>query len=118
MEDRPVDEAEPIAWTAIPPHLGVLDADGRVAARVVEVLGSREEDVFHGLVIDVAGAHRVLLADGISALTTVGVETDRSAADFEALPAYEAGKSYHADLSRGLFGHLKSERFFEDQEDK
>ena len=113
-----MDEAEPIAWTAIPPHLGVLDAEGQVAARVVEVLGSREEDVFHGLVVDVGGSRRVLLADGITALTTIGIETDRSSADFATLPAYEPGKSYHADLSRGLFGHLKSERFFEDEKDK
>jgi len=113
-----VDEAEPIAWTAIPSHLPLLDAAGTAVGHVVEVLGSREEDVFHGLIVDVGGTPRVLLADGITALTGRGVITDRSSSDLAELPPYEAGKSYHAELSRGLFGHLKSERFFEDQDDK
>ncbi len=108
----------PIAWTAIPPRTPVLDADGRPAGTVVEVLGNREEDIFHGLVVDVAGKQRVLLADSIDAISTAGIGTDRSAADLADLPLYEAEKSYHAELSHGILGHLKHERFFEDEEDK
>ena len=113
-----MDDPRPIAWTAIPRTASVFDAQGQRAGTVVEVLGSRDEDVFHGLVVEVAGAQRVLLADGIAALTTAGVATDRSASELAELPPYEAGKSYHAELSKGLFGHLKSERFFEDPEDR
>ena len=112
-----MDEPQPIAWTAIPRDTPVLAEDGQHVGKVIEVLGSREEDVFHGLVIEVAGAQRVLLADGINALMSTGIVTDRSALELAELPPYEPGTSYHAGLSRGLFGHLKSEKFFKDPED-
>ena len=41
----------PISWKAIPPKTPVLSSDGQSAGTVIEVLGSRDEDIFHGLIV-------------------------------------------------------------------
>ncbi|MFI5262249.1 MAG: hypothetical protein ACHQZR_06835 [Candidatus Limnocylindrales bacterium] len=106
----------PISWKAIPPHTAVLGSEGRTAGTVFEVLGSREEDVFHGLIVTVAGAQRVLSSDCVTSISAVGVVTDHTAAELEALPVYVPEATFHAELSKGFFGHFRHEHFAKDDD--
>jgi hypothetical protein len=40
-----------VAWTAMPEHAPVVAADGTEIGKTEKVLGDRDDDIFHGLVI-------------------------------------------------------------------
>jgi hypothetical protein len=112
----PVVDDTPISWKAIPPHTALLSSDGQSVGQVFEVLGSREEDIFHGLIVSVAGQHRVLTSDCVTSIAAAGVMTDHSAVELAALPLYEPEPTYHAELSKGLFGRFRHEHFAKDND--
>jgi hypothetical protein len=111
-----VPDDTPISWKAIPPHTALLSTDGQNVGQVFEVLGSREEDIFHGLIVTVGGQHRVLTSDCVTGISAAGVETDHSAADLATLPVYEPEPTFHAELSKGLFGRFRHEHFVKDDD--
>ena len=106
----------PISWKAIPPHTAVLGSDGRSAGEVFEVLGNREEDVFHGLIVTVAGHKRVLTSDCVTSISAAGVVTDHTAAELVALPVYTPEATFHAELTKGHFGRFVHEHFTADDD--
>ncbi|HXR26987.1 MAG TPA: hypothetical protein VN771_03925 [Candidatus Baltobacteraceae bacterium] len=93
-----------------------MSSDGRSTGTVTEVLGSRDEDIFHGLIIHVAGQQRVLTSDCVTSISAAGVVTDHTAAELLALPVYTPEATFHAELSKGFFGRFKHEHFTKDDD--
>jgi len=84
------DDETPIAWTALPQGIQVVGFDGADIGKVEEVLGDRDEDIFHGLLLRRAGdGERVELpAANVKKMTARHVVTDLDGAQAGALQAY------------------------------
>lgn len=101
---------DPISWRAIVYGTPVLGSDGAQAGTVREVLGSDEEDIFHGIRVAIAGHPDVMLsATEISGLTATAVTAGLSSTDIHALPAYNETATYHV-ASVGWRKHLGWQR--------
>jgi len=84
------DDETPIAWTALPHGIQVVGFDGADIGKVEDVLGDRDDDIFHGLLVRRAGdGERVELpATHVKKMTARHVVTDLDGAQAGALQAY------------------------------
>ena len=84
------EEEHEVAWLAMPEKAPVMDEAGEEIGRTEELLGDREDDIFHGIVVKLAkGGQKVeVRADRIPKITTRRVYTDLAADDLEKLPEY------------------------------
>jgi hypothetical protein len=84
------EEEREVAWLAMPEKAPVIDEAGDEIGRAEELLGDREDDIFHGIVVKLArGGHRVeVRANRIPKITTHRVYTDLAADELEQLPEY------------------------------
>jgi hypothetical protein len=84
------EEEREVAWLAMPEKAPVMDEAGDEIGRAEELLGDKEGDIFHGIVVKLArGGHRVeVRADRIPKITTRRVYTDLAADELEHLPEY------------------------------
>jgi PRC-barrel domain len=85
-----MEEEREVAWLAMPEKVPVMDEAGEEIGRVEELLGDREDDIFHGIVVKLArGGRKVeVRADRIPKITTERVYTDLAADELEQLPEY------------------------------
>ena len=83
-----LDEEREIAWLAMPEKAPVIGQSGEEIGRMEELLGDKEDDIFHGIVLKLArGGHKVeVRADRIPKITTRRVYTDLAADELEQLP--------------------------------
>jgi hypothetical protein len=106
----------PIAWTAIPPGTAFAASDGQPVGHVEEVLGSRAEDIFHGLTVRVGGRRVTVLAAQVQSITASQVTSTLSSAEVSSLSAEHEGSAFHA-RERGLLGtHVREREHFEKDE--
>ena len=84
---EPAEEWE-VAWLAMPEKAPVMGESGEEIGRMEEVLGDREDDIFHGIVLKLArsGQKVEVRADRIPKITTRRVYTDLAADELEHLP--------------------------------
>jgi sporulation protein YlmC with PRC-barrel domain len=84
------DDETPIAWTALPQGIQVVASDGADIGKVEDVLGDREDDIFHGLLVRrAADGERVELpATHVKKMTAHHVVTDLDAGQAGTLQAY------------------------------
>jgi hypothetical protein len=85
------DELDPereVAWLAMPEKAPVMGESGEEIGRVEALLGDKEDDIFHGIVVRLArGGHKVEVeADRIPKITTSRVYTNLTADELEHLP--------------------------------
>jgi hypothetical protein len=83
-------EEQEIAWLAMPDKAPVMDQAGEEIGRAEGLLGDKEDDIFHGIVVKLArGGRKVeVRADRIPKITTRRVYTDLAADELEQLPEY------------------------------
>jgi hypothetical protein len=83
-----VEEEREVAWLAMPEKAPVVGESGEEIGRMEELLGDKEDDIFHGIVLKLArGGHKVeVRADRIPKITTRRVYTDLAADELERLP--------------------------------
>lgn len=95
---------EPIAWRAISEDTPVRSSDGEDVGTVYDVLGSKEDDIFHGIVVHLGRlGHRVLvLADDVSRITSGHVDVARTSAELHALPEHADERTFHLGVT-GMF---------------
>jgi hypothetical protein len=88
MAGNELDEEREVAWLAMPEKAPVIGESGEEIGRMEELLGDKEGDIFHGIVLKLArGGHRVeVRADRIPKITTRRVYTDLAADELEHLP--------------------------------
>lgn len=108
-------DGDPVSWRGLIYGTPVLASDGTRVGSVREVLGSDADDIFHGLRVEIDGqadAKRDVMipADLIDSLGTAGVRVARTAADLQALPAYDEEATYHLASVGWLRKHLGWER--------
>jgi uncharacterized protein YrrD len=111
MGDRDYDSGmtdnDPIAWRAVIYGTPVVASDGTKVGTVHEVLGSDEEDIFHGIRVKRPGHADVMIAaSDISTMTSAAVMADLTAVDVDALPAYNEQATYHMASVGWLRKHL------------
>lgn len=85
-------ESEPqVSWMVVERDAAVVTADGTEVARVVEVAGDFDLDIFSGLVVRSGplGTKRLLPADRVVAIWRRRVEVDLTGTEIESLPPYE-----------------------------
>ena len=84
------DDETPVAWTALRRHTPVVGADGSQIGTLEEVLGDRDDDIFHGLVVKRAGdGDRVELpAAHVKKMTERHIVTDLDSVQAGSLSAY------------------------------
>jgi hypothetical protein len=84
------DEEQEVAWVAMPDKAPVMDEAGQEIGRAEGLLGDKEGDIFHGIVVKLSrGGHRVeVRADRIPKITTQRVYTDLASEELEQLPEY------------------------------
>jgi hypothetical protein len=88
MDGDEVDEEREVAWLAMPDEAPVVGESGEEIGRMEELLGDKEDDIFHGIVLKLArSGHKVeVRADRIPKITTRRVYTDLAADELERLP--------------------------------
>jgi hypothetical protein len=80
-----------VSWKVVERDAAVVTADGTEVARVVEVAGDVDLDIFSGLVVKsgALGTKRNLPADRVVAIWRRRVQVDLTGEEIEALPPYE-----------------------------
>ena len=83
-------EEREVAWLAMPERAPVMDEAGQEIGRVDELLGDREDDIFHGIVVKLnrGGPKVEVRADRIPKITTHRIYTDLAPDELEQLPEY------------------------------
>jgi hypothetical protein len=85
-----MEEEREVAWLAMPAKAPVMSESGEEIGRAEGLLGDAGDDIFHGIVVKLAGSgHKVeVRADRIPKITTARVYTDLTADELEQLPEY------------------------------
>jgi hypothetical protein len=101
------DPDQPVSWRAVPGDVPVRSADGIDVGTVYDVMASSEEDIFHGLVVRLAGEQRDVFvsADTVTLLAASHVELNLTAADVRALPEHRDEHVFHLGWT-GLRKHV------------
>ena len=96
-----------VSWRGIVYGTPVVAADGTKIGTVHEVLGSDQEDIFHGIRLKRQGHPDVMIAaSDIGTMSTTSIDTQLSPADVDALPAYDETSTYHLASVGWLRKHL------------
>lgn len=86
---RVFEDETQVAWTAMPQHASVVAADGTEIGRMEKLLGDREDDIFHGVVVRRGDGEAIEIpARRIQRMTRRHVITDLGAGEAESLPPY------------------------------
>lgn len=85
-----VDPEQPIAWLAVAAETPVRSADGQPAGRLADLLGSEQEDIFHGIVVrlDEGGREVFVPADDVTLMTPSYLEVAYTIGQLQALPEH------------------------------
>jgi hypothetical protein len=98
-----------VSWKAIERDAVVVTAEGSEAARVVEVAGDRDADIFSGLVVKVGAldTKRFLPAERIAAIWPRRVQVDLTAEAVGALAPFEEPVVERLEEKGGFFRRLR-----------
>lgn len=101
-------DPQPISWRTIVYGTPVISADDASVGKVHEVLGSDGEDIFHGLRVSLASAHKdvMIAVDDVVSMTADQIRTGLSRVEVEALPSYDESATYHLASVGWLRKHL------------
>jgi len=93
------DADQPIAWRAVPEDVPVR-SDGKQVGTLFDLLGSHEEDIFHGIVIHLQpGSRRVFVpADDVDLITATHVDISVSAAELATLPEHTEERQFQLGM--------------------
>ncbi len=81
---------DPVAWRYVKEGTPVHGSDGEQLGTVGTMLGSDQEDIFHGIAVraGMLGATRVIAADDVVAMTPARVDVALDAAAFAETPEH------------------------------
>jgi hypothetical protein len=98
-----------VSWKVLERHAVVVTPDGQEAARVVEVVGDPEADIFGGLVVKTGllGPDRHLPAEQVRGIWPRRVEVDATAEELERLPRYEQPEGGRILPEGGFFTRVR-----------
>ncbi len=95
---------QPIAWRAALEDIPVR-SEGKQVGTLFDLLGSHEEDIFHGIVVQLQqGSRRVFVpADDVDLIATGHVDVSLTAAELAALPDH----TEESQFELGIVGTLR-----------
>jgi len=98
------DADQPIAWRVVPEDTAVR-SEGQQVGTLYDLLGSDEEDIFHGIVVQLrSGSRRVFVpADDVTVMTASHVDVSLSADEMNALPEHKEERQFEL----GMVGYLR-----------
>ena len=104
MADQTEDSEEPIAWRGVVQDTPVRTSDGETVGTLSDLLGSDQEDIFHGIVVHLGrfGHHVFVAADQVSLMTRSHVDVSLTSAEIHALPKHDEERQYDLGMV-GLF---------------
>ena len=104
LPEPDADDERPISWVAIQESTPVHSVDGEEIGTTHEVLGSQEEDIFHGLVVShgALGSPVMIPAEHVKSITNRRIDVDLNADAIRALPPFQEHPSFHLGMV-GLF---------------
>jgi hypothetical protein len=108
MSEDTLDEGEPIAYLLLERGVAVLASGGEHVGTVHHVVAASEQDIFHGLVITLAGQRdqRFVAAADVAALHERGVDLKIDAEEVNALvPPGGAAPVYREDPATTKWSH-------------
>jgi len=106
-----VSEPEPqVSWKALEQDATVVTSNGDESARVAEIVGDPEADIFNGLVLNlgVLDKNRHLPAERVKAIWPQRVEVDATLDDLKALPPYEEPVVETLEPGQGFITRLRN----------
>ncbi len=88
--------ADPISWRELTENMPVVTSDGETVGQLSEVLGSQEEDVFHGIEVHLGRlGHRVFVpAAQVAGMTTAAVTLVLSSDEVHGLPEHTEERAF------------------------
>jgi hypothetical protein len=88
--DRLLDPEQPIAWRGVLQDTPVRSSEGEQVGTLYDMLGSDEEDIFHGIVVHLGRlGHRVFVpADDVTLMTRAHVDVAYTSDQLHALPVH------------------------------
>ena len=100
--------ADPISWRDVTENTPVVTGDGETVGHVSEVLGSQEEDVFHGIEVHLGRlGHRVFVpADEIAEMTTTGLTLTLTSGQVHALPEHTEERAFELGWTGRFRKHI------------
>jgi hypothetical protein len=109
------DQDQQIAWRAIPEDTEVRSA-GQPVGTVYDLLGSNEEDIFHGIVVKLrSGSRRVFVpADDVTLITATHVDVSLTAGELNGLPEHIEEHSFQV----GMVGHFRKHLGWTEEKDR
>jgi hypothetical protein len=98
-----------VSWKTLEKGATVVTADGDESARVSEIVGDPEADIFHGLVLSlgVLGKNRHLPAERVTAIWPRRVTVDITADELKALPPHEEPAVEGLEPEGGFLNRLR-----------
>ncbi|HEX6507302.1 MAG TPA: PRC-barrel domain-containing protein [Chloroflexota bacterium] len=95
---------QPLAWSAVLEETAVYSSDGEEVGVVNEMLGSEDEDIFHGVVVrsGLTGNDVMVPADQVKDITNRRIDIALTAEEVRALSPYQEEDSYRLGFV-GLF---------------
>ena len=82
-----MDDGLPIAYEVLQRDVPIFASDGAVVGTVEHVVSAPAEDIFHGIVAQIGGSSRLILAEDVESLHEHGVHLRIDAAAAAALEA-------------------------------
>jgi hypothetical protein len=84
-------EEQVVAWTAVPEKAPVVDQGGTEIGKVDSVLGDEDDDIFHGLAVNMKGMAGIVevSADRVDRITTERVYTTVPPEEVDDLPPFK-----------------------------
>lgn len=92
--------ADPISWKAALPDTPIQGFDGAAVGSLAELLGSGDEDIFHGIVVKLTtgGRHVFVPADEVEEITASYLRIGLTAKALGALPTYDEKATFHVGM--------------------
>lgn len=103
------EQEQAISWLVTPEYSPVLDANGDELGKIEAVLGDDEENLFHGLAVNLKGALTGTVevpAARVVRITTAAIYTDLVPDDVSELEEFEADPWYEL-RGKGRFKRIK-----------
>jgi hypothetical protein len=94
--ERPPDPEQPIAWRGVLQETPVRSSEGEHVGEIVDLLGSDQEDIFHGIVVHLRRpGHEVFVpADDVTLMTPSHVDVAYTADQVHALPQHTEERQF------------------------
>ena len=99
-----MDSDDPIAWRGVTQDTPVRTSDGETVGTLSDMLGSDQQDIFHGIVVHLGrlGHHVFVPADQVSLMTHSHVDVALTSEEIHALPKHDEERLFDLGMV-GIF---------------